>query len=146
MGGPATLLLKNDQSWENGIVEGQWFVKEGAYYYMFYSGCGYNNECYAIGVARATSPLGPYEKHTGPIFKTKNPKTNVSWEGPGHCSVVQSPSGQWLMFYHAWPHNQINTKRLMLLDTVKFVNGWPTTEFGYPSETNQVDPTEILLT
>lgn len=47
--------------------------------------------------------------------------SNKSWEGPGHCSVVKSPNGKWLMIYHAWPRGGINTKRLMLLDEVKFV-------------------------
>jgi beta-xylosidase len=43
VGGTTALLLRNDQSWEKGIVEGPWFVREGGYYYLFYSGCGYNN-------------------------------------------------------------------------------------------------------
>lgn len=37
------------------------------------------------------------------------------------------------MFYHAWPHGGLNTKRLMLLDEVKFVGGWATVNDGAPS-------------
>jgi beta-xylosidase len=78
--GSPQLLLKNDQAWERGIIEGQWFIEEGGYYYLFYSGCGYNNDCYAVGVARATSPLGPYTKYSSnPILKTRNPQTSLSW-------------------------------------------------------------------
>lgn len=116
VGGPATLLLRNDLSWEGGIVEGPWFIKEGNYYYLFYSSCAYNNECYSVGVARSTNALGPYEKHPTPILHTRNPKTNQSWLGPGHCSVVRKTNGKWLMIYHAWPRNGLNTKRVMLLD------------------------------
>jgi beta-xylosidase len=66
--------------------------------------------------------------------------TNKSWEGPGHCSVVRSPKGKWLMFYHAWPHGEIGTKRVMLLDEVTFVSGWPKVNDGFPSETAVPDP------
>jgi arabinan endo-1,5-alpha-L-arabinosidase len=66
--------------------------------------------------------------------------TSASWEGPGHCSVVKSPEGKWLMFYHAWPHGAIGTKRLMLLDEVKFTGIWPTVNDGFPSETKIPDP------
>lgn len=54
------LLMKNNQAWEHGIIEGQWFVKENNQYYLFYSGCGYANDCYAVGVAKSDHPLGPY--------------------------------------------------------------------------------------
>lgn len=115
--GAPVFILRNDQEWEHGIVEGQWFVKEGGVYYLFYSGCGYNNDCYSVGVAKSDNALGPYVKYNqNPILRTRAPKTDKSWEGPGHCSVIRSPSGKWLMFYHAWPRGAINTKRLILLD------------------------------
>ncbi len=66
--------------------------------------------------------------------------TNKSWEGPGHCSVIKSPNNEWLMFYHAWPRGKINTKRVMLLDQVKFVNGWPEVNDGSPSENTMPNP------
>ena len=59
--------------------------------------------------------------------------SNKSWEGPGHCSVVKSPNGKWLMIYHAWPRGGINKKRLMLLDEVKFIGQWPQVNNGSPS-------------
>ena len=86
-----------------------------------------------MGVARATNPMGPYEKYPKPILHTRNPKTSQSWLGPGHCSVVKNPSGKWLMIYHAWPRNGLGTKRVMLMDELKFENGWPTVFDGSPS-------------
>lgn len=139
--GQPIYLMRNDQSWEHGIIEGQWFVNQNGKYYLFYSGCGYSNDCYAVGVAMADHPLGPYTKNSNnPILKTRNPKTSKSWEGPGHCSVVQSPEGRWLMFYHAWPPGAIGTKRLMLLDEVIFEGVWPRVNDGSPSESAKPDP------
>ena len=74
--GNPVLLMKNDQAWERGIIEGQWFVKEGGVYYLFYSGCGYNNDCYAVGIAKSNNALGPYTKNpNNPILKTRSPMT-----------------------------------------------------------------------
>jgi hypothetical protein len=44
------------------------------------------------------------------------------------------------MFYHAWPRGGLNTKRLMLLDKVTFVNEWPKVHDGSPSETDTINP------
>lgn len=88
-----------------------------------------------MGVAKSTNALGPYTKNpNNPILKTRSPMDDKSWEGPGHCSVVKSPMGKWLMFYHAWPHGGVGTKRLMLLDQVSFVGGWAKVHDGSPSE------------
>ena len=47
-------------------------------------------------------------------------------EGPGHCSVIKGVNGHWAIVYHAWPHNAIGTKRLMLLDEIKWTaDKWP---------------------
>ena len=140
--GNPTLLLKNDQSWERGIIEGQWFVQFEGVYYLFYSGCGYNVDGYAVGIAKSNNALGPYTKNpNNPILKTRSPMTSNSWEGPGHCSVLKDPkSGKWLMFYHAWPHGGLNTKRLMLLDEVVFKNGWAVVNDGSPSESEKPNP------
>lgn len=110
-------------------------------FYLFYSGCGYANACYSVGVAKSSKALGPYTKDAkNPVFKTRSPQTGKSWEGPGHCSVVKSPQGNWLMFYHAWPHGAIGTKRVMLLDTLTFADGWVKVHDGSPSESAMPDP------
>jgi beta-xylosidase len=66
--------------------------------------------------------------------------SSKSWEGPGHCSVVKSANDKWLMIYHAWPRGGIGTKRLMLLDEVKFVGEWPVVHDGSPSENEMPNP------
>ncbi|SEN17177.1 Glycosyl hydrolases family 43 [Stigmatella aurantiaca] len=116
--GTRQTLITNDRSWEGGVVEAPWVVAKDGYYYLFYSGNAYYNGTYAIGVARATSPLGPYTKASAPILKTV-----PGWEGPGHGSVITAPSGTSVMVYHAW--NSAHTARVMLVDAIVWSNGWP---------------------
>ena len=63
-------------SWDDESVDGACIMKEGAYnlgqenqtYYMWYSGRGHDGR--HIGLATATSPLGPWKKYEGnPIVK-----------------------------------------------------------------------------
>lgn len=130
------LLIRDSLAWERGIVEAPWIVfnSNTLYYYLFYSSCGYANKCYSIGVARAKNLLGTYEKHPTPILFTNPNETSKSWEGPGHCSVLKTQTGKWAVVYHAWPHAQIDTKRVMLVDELKWVNNWPQINNGSPSE------------
>ena len=71
-------------------------VARGGSHYLLYSGNSYANDTYAVGVARASSPLGPFQKAGAPLVKS-----NGSWVGPGHCSVLDTPAGDTYMVYHA---------------------------------------------
>lgn len=117
--GTRTELITNDLAWEGAVVEGPWVIHEGEYYYLFYSGNSYANQTYAVGVARATNPMGPYTKRGNPILVS-----NSRWVGPGHCSVVRGPRGDWQMVYHAWPEPR-DSGRLMLVDPIRWADGWP---------------------
>jgi GH43 family beta-xylosidase len=117
--GKRTELITNDLLWEGGVVEGPWVIREGDYHYLFYSGNSYANETYAVGVARSKSVLGPYVKHGAPILVS-----NERWIGPGHCSVVRGPRGDWQMVYHAWPEPR-TSGRVTLVDPLRWSEGWP---------------------
>ena len=123
-GAPSTLIT-NDQAWEGAVVEGPWLVAHGGAYWLFYSGNSYANATYAVGVARASSPLGPYTKAAAPIVTSTGP-----WVGPGHCSVVDAPGGETVMLYHAWASGHVDgagDARLMLVDRIAWgSDGWPT--------------------
>ena len=122
--GARATLITNNLGWEGGVVEAPWVVYRSGYFYLFYSGNAYYNGTYAVGVARATSPLGPYQKAAAPILTT-----NATWVGPGHCSVVDTPAGNTVMVYHAWQAGHVNgpgDQRLMLVDSVVWRGGWPT--------------------
>lgn len=121
--GGRTQLIVNDQGWEGGVVEGPWVVAHGGSYYLFYSGNAYYNATYAVGVARASSPLGPYQKAGAPLLGSHG-----QWVGPGHCSLVDTPAGDTYMVYHAWQSGHVNgpgDRRLMLVDAVHWSGGWP---------------------
>ncbi len=134
--GSATTLLTNTLPWEGNVIEGPWMIFEGGSYYLFYSANGYASTAYAIGVARATSPTGPFTKHGAPILVTRG-----AWAGPGHGSVVRGPSGAWVHVFHAWHAGQVGQPpgRVVLVDRVGFDNGWPTM-LASPSQGSQPLP------
>ena len=132
-------ILRNDSTtWEGGVVEGQWIVKRGDTYFLFYSGNVYDQR-YRTGVARSSSLTGPYQKHGAPILTN-----NDDWVGPGHGSVV--PAGDALYFiYHAWVENGSGGRvsesgRHVLVDKIDFIDNWPVISGGSPSHTLQPWP------
>ena len=120
--GSPVQLITNDQGWEGPLVEGPWVYSKGGTYYLFYSANAYYNASYAVGVARSQNPLGPYSKMGPPILTSDG-----AFAGPGHCSVVDAPSGDTVMVYHAWLGSSIGggPGRVMLVDQVQWENGWP---------------------
>ncbi len=135
--GAAATLITNDQSWEGAVVEGPWMIYRAGTYYLFYSGNAYNSTAYAIGVARASSPLGPFTKLPQPIVTSDS-----AWAGPGHCSVVATPDGETEVIYHAWVGGQVGggPGRLALVDRIVWTaDGWPSVP-GAPSSRSQPMP------
>lgn len=123
-------LIRNDAAWEAQLVEGPFILRRGDWFYMFYSGnacCG--RECnYALGVARSSKLLGPWEKHSGnPILKG-----NELWKCPGHGSIVADQRGRTFLFYHAYHAKDfVYVGREALLDEVKWnAEGWPSINNG----------------
>ncbi len=100
--GPSQELIRDNSPWEGKVVEGPSIVRSGQYFHMLYSGglFGGTKGCnYAMGVARAKSLLGPWEKYPGnPIVKSGN-----GWQCPGHGTVYPGPGGQLITIYHAYP-------------------------------------------
>ncbi|MBI5768941.1 MAG: family 43 glycosylhydrolase [Verrucomicrobia bacterium] len=133
-------ILRNDKPWEGAVVEGPFVLRRGDTYYLFYSGaacCGKNCD-YALGVARAKSMTGPWEKApTNPILAG-----NAAWRCPGHGSIVTDPDGRTWLLYHAYAQKGfVATGREMLLDEVVFgADGWPTINSGKGASTRAVPP------
>jgi GH43 family beta-xylosidase len=121
--GSPTELLRNTLAWEGDVVEGPWLIFEAGYYYLFYSGNSYASAAYALGVARSTSPTGPFTKASVPILASRG-----EWAGPGHGSVVRSPHGAWVHVFHAWPRGfigQVPPGREVLVSRIAWDQGWP---------------------
>lgn len=98
-----TQLIRDSLPWEHGITEAPWVVAQGGFYYLFYSGSGYTNE-YAVGVARAQSLGGPYEKRAwrcprqvprlcAPLFLPPHPPSPPPYPAVGEPILRQDSSG-----------------------------------------------------
>ncbi len=119
----AVQVLTNDLPWEGAVVEAPYVVKRGGYYYLFYSGNGYDAR-YRTGVARATSPKGPFVKMGDPVLGNGS-----AWVGPGHGTVITA-HGRDLWFHHAWatlPDGSMDFSRgrIDVISPIAWVGDWP---------------------
>ena len=136
----ATLPWEHD-SGGHGVVEGvEANVRDGKFY-LLYSGASTWDGTYAVGVARADSPWGPFEKHGAPILDSS---TNGKLVGPGHSSQwVEGPNHKTYLLYHVQRrgHEGHAQPRLLALDEVTFdASGWPSVANGHPSESAKSIP------
>ena len=106
----ATLCIKaNTEGWENtsrsswSVAEGPTVVKLDGTYYLFYSCNSYESPDYAVGVATATSPTGPWTKPDASIIN----KTIIGQNGTGHGDLFKDKDGQWQYVFHT--HNNATT-------------------------------------
>ena len=134
-GSTATQVLVNDTAtWEGGVVEAPWIVLHDGKYFLFYSGNVYDDR-YRTGVARASSPKGPFTKKGAPILAN-----NTKWVGPGHGSVFER-NGKSYFFHHAWPalangKNDTTKGRYGLIAPIQWgSDGWPVASDGTPVTT-----------
>ena len=73
---------------------------------------------------------------------------NARWIAPGHNSIIRDESGQDWIVYHAVdarrprakPTDDVNTRRVMLIDRIVWRNGWPQIENRSPSTAPRARP------
>lgn len=132
------------------LVEGSWIMRHGDWYYLFYSGdncCGPKAN-YAVMVARSRNATGPFktlETARGTPHSIILRKSS-RWLAPGHNSTITDASGRDWIVYHAvdarrpreLPKDEVNTRRVMLIDRIHWRNGWPT--IGRPSSQRERSP------
>ena len=134
--GEPVLLTTPDTEWE--LTTGDYLWNEGPVvlthdgrYYLFYSANGYATKEYAVGVAVADEPLGPYTKQeNNPILNyiVKDDKTLVS--GPGHNSFF-TVGGELFTSYHthSYPQTPSGNRQLNIdragfhADGTAYING-----------------------
>lgn len=120
------------------LVEGAWVTHRDGWYYLFFSGdncCGPKAH-YGVMVARSRSAKGPYEVRPQPILTA-----SARWIAPGHNSVIEDANGQSWLVYHAIdsrrsrskPGDEVNSRRVMLIDPIRWTDGWPVIDGGRPS-------------
>lgn len=148
---PTTELVKAFQSNYQFLVEGSWMIYREPYYYLFYSGdncCG-ERAHYATMVARSESPTGPFEvfcKETE--GDTAILEASGKWIATGHNSIVTDDAGQDWIVYHAidkddrwmYPEEKREDKRILLMDKIEYVDGWPMVKDYSPTSTEQAAP------
>jgi xylan 1,4-beta-xylosidase len=122
--GEKTELFRNTAAWEGNLVEGPSVVRHNGYFYLFHAanGCCGHGCTYAMGVARAKSLLGPWEKYAqNPILTS-----NDTWTCPGHGTAVER-NGRWFLLHHAYQTGSFeNVGRQGVLSEFAWTKaGWP---------------------
>ena len=116
----STRCITASEPWEGkNVNEGPFVLRHGDTYLLTYSGMPYTSPNYAVGIATAKSPLGPWTKSTeGPILK-RGPGVS----GPGHHSFAESPDGkEMFIVYHVHQFaDRPGDPRVMAIDRVKIV-------------------------
>ncbi|MEO8177109.1 MAG: glycoside hydrolase family 43 protein [Sphingomicrobium sp.] len=146
---PANLIpvIKDDPAQYRQLVEGAWVMQHDGWYYLFYSG---NNCCgkdahYAVLVARSRNAAGPFEtRGPDPVVLAARGK----WVAPGHNAVIRDARGDDWLVYHSVdaqrprtvPSDEINTRRILLIDRIKWRDGWPSIAGDGPSTEPQMRP------
>lgn len=122
--------------------EGVYIHKRDGHYYLFASigtCCEGLNSSYTTVVGRADHLFGPYVNKRGEAMMDNHHEVIIgrssAFVGTGHNSeIVTDEAGNNYFFYHA-----VSTKhpegRVLMMDRVNWINGWPEVENGQASTT-----------
>lgn len=122
----------------DATIEGPWVHKHGEWYYLFYSYGHWDKASgppeYQVQISRSRQVTGPYtppHQEADTILRGDD-----RFWGPGHNCVVTDDAGQDWIVYHAW-HGD---RRALMLDRIRYADGWPVINDGHPSSTEQPGP------
>ena len=120
--------------------EASYVYKKGDFFYLFASTgtcCEGLNSTYTTVVGRSKNVLGPYVNKNGDNMLDNHHEVviqaNNFFKGPGHNSrIVTDDAGNEWILYHTY---QVKgpSGRVVALDRIKWIDGWPTIEKGAPS-------------
>ncbi len=115
-------ILGPAEPWERKrgfVAEGAFCIEHNGKFILTYSANDYRSHDYAIGAAKANSPLGPWKKYKhNPLLHRPG-----SLVGVGHHSFFRDKQGKLKIVFHA--HNTPSKvhPRLTYIADVGFVNG-----------------------
>lgn len=107
-------LYERDRAIHDGrydwhTLEGPAVVRRRGRYWLTYSGGAWTGAGYAVGVAVADHPLGPWTHLDQPPLLT----SGNGLRGPGHDSITVAPDGGDVIAFHSWDERA--TKRRLHL-------------------------------
>jgi beta-xylosidase len=129
-------LVKDNQPWEERVVEAPTMVRSPAGYDMFFSGgfFGWNPEegglsPYAMGYASCSAPLGPCTAAgENPILHSFNDREAGCLSGPGHQSIFNVGERIFISF-HAWQASsgcrKVDNRRYLYIAPLFWKDGKP---------------------
>jgi beta-xylosidase len=130
-------LVKDDQRWEEKVVEAPTMIRTPTGHQLFFSGgfFGRNPEegglsPYAMGYATCAGPLGPCRAAPdNPILHSFRDREAGCLSGPGHQSIFRVGDRTFLGF-HAWAANsgcrKADDKRYLYVAPIFWKDGKPT--------------------
>ena len=123
VGNPKKLFARKEVGYaKSGDLEAPWAttLPGSSSIFLFFSTGKFCDQTYAVGVARADSPLGDFQKdiHPGAILSG-----GKKWRGPGHNAMTTTPDGKPAMVYHAFQGDSFceggGSGRKLMLDAVR---------------------------
>ena len=100
------------------VCEAPWMWIRDGRYYILYSANGGNTVDYRVGYYYAPTLKGPYSFGGYILSKSRDLLGSEVW-GPGHCSVVQSPSGSdHFIVYQSKKNSDVNWERYVSIDRI----------------------------
>lgn len=115
------------------FMEASYIHKHGGYYYLFGSEgtcCEGEKSSYHIIVGRSKSLFGPYEDKRGRSMMENHAETILHRSdeviGPGHnAEIFTDDEGKDWIIYHGFSAKDPDGGRLVWMDRVEWVDGWP---------------------
>ncbi len=127
------------------FMEGTYIHKRGQYYYMFGSSgscCAGEKSTYRMTVGRSRSPFGPYvDKQDRPLMENYHEVVlhgSNEVAGPGHnAEIFTDDEGIDWIIYHGFKRDKDKDGRVVWLDRVEWVDGWPYIANSRPSTVSE---------
>lgn len=143
---PIEVLAPDPTARYEDLIEAPWVLERDGVYFLFYSGdycCHPTEPEYAVMIARADSPTGPFERRHNDHALLE---ANDMWLGPGHNAIVTDGAGDdWIVYHAIDPDHPFQpaidaVRRPMLIDRLTWNNGWPELAAGGPTSGPQPAP------
>ncbi len=115
------------------FMEATYIHKHGGYYYLFGSAgscCEGERSTYRVTVGRSKSLFGPYVDKQGRSLMDNHHEVVLHRSdavvGPGHnAEIFKDDEGKEWILYHGFDANNAKAGRLVYMDRIEWIDGWP---------------------